>query len=322
MANALSVVNPARVEVVPHRLAPTESYKKSQVERRVSFAANPILHADIKPARLLAARAVWGVLWTYTMQKTQSQVPIEVQTSVGENANQVGYWFTYVSTETIAQKLGVPTHTVKRAFTKLREMGRLITIEKAGVREVNGHHWVGRTSDKWLITTADEQNRMSIKPQRCAKVVRPKQKQIIKIYSKFFPEVFNPRLVDTCAGLSGEDLAACVTRKNTENEASENFRAALVDDWKTNDKWRVGLTFDDCFNLSAQIDAFYKKLETFGLNHKQFFDCLILWRDHKLARPYNRFTDLLCAQGFVGARSIPAVLCARMAIKPKRYYPD
>ena len=170
MANALSVVNPARVEVVPHRLVPTESYKKSQVERRVSFAANPILHADIKPARLLAARAVWGVLWTYTMQKTQSQVPIEVQTSVGENANQVGYWFTYVSTETIAQKLGVPTHTVKRAFTTLREMGRLITIEKAGVREVNGHHWVGRTSDKWLITTADEQNRMSIKPQRCATI--------------------------------------------------------------------------------------------------------------------------------------------------------
>ena len=318
MANALSVVNPARVEVVPHRLAPTESYKKSQVERRVSFAANPILHADIKPARLLAARAVWGVLWTYTMQKTQSQVPIEVQTSVGENANQVGYWFTYVSTETIAQKLGVPTHTVKRAFTTLREMGRLITIEKAGVREVNGHHWVGRTSDKWLITTADEQNRMSIKPQRCATIQHVEK----TVATPNQPPVFEPRLVDTCAGLSGEDLTACVARKKTENEANENLRAALVDDWKTSDKWRVGLTFDDCFNLSAQIDAFYKKLETFGLNHKQFFDCLILWRDHKLARPYNRFTDLLCAQGFVGARSIPAVLCARMAIKPKRYYPD
>lgn len=318
MANALSVVNPARVEVVPHRLAPTESYKKSQVERRVSFAANPILHADIKPARLLAARAVWGVLWTYTMQKTQSQVPIEVQTSVGENANQVGYWFTYVSTETIAQKLGVPTHTVKRAFTTLREMGRLITIEKAGVREVNGHHWVGRTSDKWLITTADEQNRMSIKPQRCATIQHVEK----TVATPNQPPVFEPRLVDTCDGLSGKDLTACVARKKTENEANENLRAALVDDWKTNDKWRVGLTFDDCFNLSAQIDAFYKKLETFGLNHKLFFDCLILWRDHKLARPYNRFTDLLCAQGFVGARSIAAVLCARMAIKPKRYYPD
>lgn len=174
MANALSVVNPARVEVVPHRLVPTESYKKSQVERRVSFAANPILHADIKPARLLAARAVWGVLWTYTMQKTQSQVPIEVQNSVGKNPELVGYWFTFASTETIAKKLGVPTHTVKRAFTTLREMGRLITIEKAGVREVNGHSWVGRTSDKWLITTADEQNRMSIKPQRCSKVAKKK----------------------------------------------------------------------------------------------------------------------------------------------------
>ena len=318
MANALSVVNPARVEVVPHRLAPTESYKKSQVERRVSFAANPILHADIKPARLRAARAVWGVLWTYTMQKTQSQVPIEVQTSVGENANQVGYWFTYVSTETIAQKLGVPTHTVKRAFTTLREMGRLITIEKAGVRQVNGHHWVGRTSDKWLITTADEQNRMSIKPQRCATIQHVEK----TVATPNQPPVFEPRLVDTCAGLSGEDLTACVARKKTENEANENLRAALVDDWKTNDKWKVGLTFDDCFNLSAQIDAFYKKLETFGLNHKQFFNCLILWRDHKLTRPYNRFTDLLCAQGFVGARSMAAVLCARMAIKPKRYYPD
>lgn len=317
MANALSVVNPARVEVVPHRLAPTESYKKSQVERRVSFAANPILHADIKPARLLAARAVWGVLWTYTMQKTQSRVPIEVCTSVGENASQVGYWFTYVSTETIAMRLGVPTHTVKRAFITLREMGRLITVEKAGVREVNGHSWVGRTSDKWLITTADEQNRMSIKPQRCAKIALKK----IRI-TRSHTECLKPRLVDTCAGLSGKDLAACVQRKNTENEANENLRAALIDDWKTNDKWKAGFSFDDCFNLSAQIDAFYKKLDTFGLNHKQFFDCLILWRDHKLTRPYNRFTDLIFAQGFVGARSIPAVLSARMAIKPKRYYPD
>ena len=318
MAYVLPVVNPARVEVVPHRLVPTESYKKSQVERRVSFAANPILHADIKPARLLAARAVWGVLWTYTMQKTQSQVPIEVQTSVGENANQVGYWFTYVSTETIAQKLGVPTHTVKRAFTTLREMGRLITIEKAGVREVNGHHWVGRTSDKWLITTADEQNRMSIKPQRCATIQHVEK----TVATPNQPPVFEPRLVDTCAGLSGEDLTACVARKKTENEANENLRAALVDDWKTNDKWRVGLTFDDCFNLSAQIDAFCTKLDTFGFNHKQLLFCLLKWRDHKLTRPYNRFTDLLCAQGFIGARSIPAVLCARMAIKPKRYYPD
>jgi len=317
MAIALSVVNPARVEVVPHRLVPTESYKKSQVERRVSFAANPILHADIKPARLLAARAVWGVLWTYTMQKTQSQVPIEVQNSVGKNPELVGYWFTFASTETIAQKLGVPTHTVKRAFTTLREMGRLITIEKAGVREVNGHSWVGRTSDKWLITTADEQNRMSITPQRCAKVALKK----IRI-TRSNTECLKPRLDDTCDGLSGKDLTACVERKRTENKANENLRAALVEDWKTNDKWKVGLTFDDCFNLSAQIDAFCTKLETFGLNHKQFFDCLILWRDHKLARPYNRFTDLLCAQGFVGARSIPAVLCARMAIKPKRYYPD
>jgi len=317
MAIALSVVNPARVEVVPHRLVPTESYKKSQVERRVSFAANPILHADIKPARLLAARAVWGVLWTYTMQKTQSQVPIEVQNSVGKNPELVGYWFTFASTETIAQKLGVPTHTVKRAFTTLREMGRLITIEKAGVREVNGHSWVGRTSDKWLITTADEQNRMSITPQRCAKVALKK----IRI-TRSNTECLKPRLDDTCDGLSGKDLTACVERKRTENKANENLRAALVEDWKTNDKWKVGLTFDDCFNLSAQIDAFCTKLETFGLNHKQFFDCLILWRDHKLTRPYNRFTDLLCAQGFVGARSIPAVLCARMAIKPKRYYPD
>ena len=320
MANALSVVNPARVEVVPHRLAPTESYKKSQVERRVSFAANPILHADIKPARLLAARAVWGVLWTYTMQKTQSQVPIEVQTSVGENANQVGYWFTYVSTETIAQKLGVPTHTVTRAFTTLREMGRLITIEKAGVREVNGHHWVGRTSDKWLITTADEQNRMSIKPQRCA-TIQHVEKFESTVATPNQPPVFQPRLVDTCDGLSGKDLVRCVEIKNSQNEANE-IRAALVDDWKTNDKWKVGLTFDDCLNFSAQIDAFCTKLDTFGLNSGRFLSCLNLWRDHKLARPYNRFTDLLCAQGFVGARSIPAVLCARMAIKPKRYYPD
>ena len=317
MAYVLPVVNPARVEVVPHRLAPTESYKKSQVERRVSFAANPILHADIKPARLLAARAVWGVLWTYTMQKTQSQVPIEVQTSVGENANQVGYWFTFVSTEAIAMRLGVPTHTVKRAFTTLREMGRLITIEKAGVREVNGHSWVGRTSDKWLITTADEQNRMSIKPQRCSKIALKK----IRI-TRSHTECLKPRLVDTCAGLSGKDLEVFVARKRTENEANENLRAALVDDWKTNDKWRVGLTFDDCFNLSAQIDAFCKKLDTFGLNDKQLLFCLLKWRDHKLTRPYNRFTDLICAQGFIGARSIPAVLCARMAIKPKRYYPD
>lgn len=317
MANALSVVNPARVEVVPHRLAPTESYKKSQVERRVSFAANPIRHADIKPARLLAARAVWSVLWTYTMQKTQSQVPIEVQNSVGENPGLVGYWFSFVSTETIAMRLGVPTHTVKRAFTTLRDMGRLVTIEKAGVREVNGHSWIGRTSDKWLITTADEQNRMSIKPQRCAKIALKK----IRI-TRSHTECLKPRLVDTCAGLGGKDLAAFVARKKTENEANENLRAALVDDWKTNDKWKVGLSFDDCLNFSAQIDAFCTKLNTFGLNHKQFFDCLILWRDHKLTRPYNRFTDLICAQGFIGARSIPAVLCARMATKPKRYYPD
>ncbi len=317
MAYVLPVVNPARVEVVPHRLVPTESYKKSQVERRVSFAANPILHADIKPARLLAARAVWGVLWTYTMQKTQSQIPTEVQNSVGKNPEQVGYWFTFVSTETIAMRLGVPTHTVKRAFTTLREMGRLITIEKAGVREANGHSWVGRTSDKWLITTADEQNRMSIKPQRCAKIAFKK----IRI-TRNNTECLKPRLVDTCDGLSGEDWAACAERKKTENEANKNLRAALIDDWKTSDKWKVGLSFGDCFNLSAQIDAFCTKLETFGLNHKQFFDCLILWRDHKLTRPYNRFTDLICAQGFVGARSIPAVLCARMAIKPKRYYPD
>ena len=308
MRNVLSVATPVRVEVVPHRLPPTDAYKKSQIERRVSFAANPILHAGIKPARLLAARAVWGVLWNYTMPKTQSQIPAEVQTSVGETANLVGYWFTFVSTETIALRLGVPTHTVKRALTTLRQIGRLVTIEKAGVREVNGHCWVGRTSDKWLITTPDEQNWMSIKTQRCAKI--PTVKNTVATPSG--APVFQPRLVDVLSGVREKELSV----------ASKNLRASLLDDWKTNDKWQVGFSYGDSFNFAGQIDAFCKKLDGFGLSEKQFFSCLIVWRDHKLRRPYNRFGDLLCTQGFEGARSIPAVLCARMAVKPKRYYPD
>ena len=277
MRNALAIVNPLRVEDVSHRPQETEWVKKSQVARRISFADNPINNPAIKPARIAVAYGVWMTLWNFAYNKPQAQVSESVRNVVGENAHVVGYWFTFVKVETVAKLMGVKTHTVKRAMITLRELGRLVTVENPGTRVAGEKKWVGRTSDKYLITTALEQNRMRLVSKN---KVDKKPVEVVK------------------------KIPTLITRDQ------------VCEEWRTDVLWHKNMNFDDVIMLQPQLNALCRKLDSFGMNESQVVAGFVAWRGHGFKRPYKHFDAITQEINFVSVRSIPKFVLSRMLVKP------
>ena len=295
-----------RVAVATHRPPDNPLITKTRIASHVTFARNPRqTDKEPTPAQLGMARAVWSIMWDYVSQKRTTDIPEIVRKS----SNQGNYWLAWVGCETIATRLGVQVHSVKKAFVTLRLLGRLVTIERPGTRDKTKKAWVGRTSDKWLITTAEERTASERKTER-VKTKKAKGADDLRLVCSLADEY--------------EEWQKQLPSDHPEKELRHppavviETKEKVKQEWCDESKYHLYLSSDQVAALPDQVDGLTRKLEAEGCTEKQVVSCLKAWRNHKPKEPFNKYQETVGAGDFTGVRSKPAVLLSRMTTTPTK----